>query len=705
MATPTLVDHLSTSTNYSGSPEYTTQGPSASSTTFIFSKPNAALSGNCLILTVNCPYSVSRTITITTKDITGASTTNTWVNQKSVNNGTTMTTVFTALNCAVGTVQLTVVFDAALNNVNFKLSEWYNVATASAIDGTSGTTTSATGTIATGAITTAVDGDLIYHTGNSVATPTVGSATITAIAPGSGFTLLSACIFLGYFEQYQVQTTHGSTLNPTVTLTGSTEAFNTIAIALKSASAGTAPTIAIRVVGVYHVWADRNATFQFPCSGNMIYFAAMPYIVASATEWQITSLTSSPSNTFTELSPGGANQYSGQQMPQCYYALSASTSATLTLTVGGLNATHGKSMVIYDVVGVSGFSHQNNCYINVLPQAATTNFTALTYSPSYAEELVFFTSSINVGVIKSHVGTAGVIFDTVTYNGATNADLMDNVDCYSHYHVTSGSVVFGMSNANAVNIADDAEGSAAGFYPTGATVIQMPNIVQSIFGKTLASPNITEVALNATTTGNTLLVVAAGYDGATVRTVSSVAASTGTAVFAKIIAQVGTSNYTSLEAWVAPGIVGGAAPTITVVFSGAVTDGMIWFCELSNMPSVTTQDGTAAGKAGTTATALTAPSITTTLNAYDIIFTAFTGTNNINTGTTGWFQSRTVDKNGSADTGAMVQCEVVTSLQTALIATATEASTGVYGSIVFALQATPPPTLPSFSINPKIIYP
>ena len=63
---------------------------------------------------------------------------------------------------------------------------------------------------------------------------------VTRFTAGPGFTLLSADTSLGTVAEYAVQGSAGS-VTPTVSVTGSTDRFNAVAIALRGQSAGTPP--------------------------------------------------------------------------------------------------------------------------------------------------------------------------------------------------------------------------------------------------------------------------------------------------------------------------------------------------------------------------------------------------------------------------------------------------------------------------------
>ena len=86
-----------------------------------------------------------------------------------------------------------------------------------------------------------------------------------------GFTFLSADVMLGTFVQYQVQSSAGA-ITPAVTVSGATtDAFNTVSLALKGGAQGSAPPPGIRIFGVHHVDYYHAGSIMVPSKGNLLY--------------------------------------------------------------------------------------------------------------------------------------------------------------------------------------------------------------------------------------------------------------------------------------------------------------------------------------------------------------------------------------------------------------------------------------------------
>ena len=250
---------------------------------FEYNLPNAVLSGNCVIVSLTFAYSASRTIAIT--DNNGG---NTWTQLATVNDtGQGLTSrIYASFNTAAETSKITVTFDAALQGVQANISEFYNIAISSATDGSHTASSVATsGTIASGSFNTTVNGDLIYQYGANTTFGTQFADHPTNFTPGSGFAPLAMDHNEGTFIQWQAQSSFGATNPGFISSDGGGGTYNSITVALKSATAGTAPSATgIRVVKVYHTnintypltnGSSANFITQFPTTGNL-FVAATP---------------------------------------------------------------------------------------------------------------------------------------------------------------------------------------------------------------------------------------------------------------------------------------------------------------------------------------------------------------------------------------------------------------------------------------------
>ena len=154
----------------------------------------------------------------------------------------------------------------------------------------------------------------------------------------------------------------------------------------------------------------------------------------------ISSVVTSPANSFTELSQAPQGTF---PPPQCFYAGSASTSTSMSLTATGPNSTNPVSFVIYDIVGAAPAPFDNATYNFTDSSTPSGNFTLGTITPTTSNGLIIAVMSVNTGFLTASVGS-GQLFDTVTYGNVQSADTIDNVDGYSHvYNQTTAAVTFG----------------------------------------------------------------------------------------------------------------------------------------------------------------------------------------------------------------------------------------------------------------------
>ena len=336
-ATPTLVQHVATGM---------TNQPV---TTFTITLPNPAGAGNALILGVQ--FKSAGSIGSVADDMG-----NPWTPGPSVSNsglGGTMS-LFYALNVAGGTQRVTVTFNGLSgipSHAQAVLSEFYNIAPVSAFDGSSGSASSRT----PGSINTTVNGDLVYEWGAalSAATDNGGTYNGASIAAGTNFTLLSADLQVGSADQVRVQPSAG-TITPTFSASG-TSTWGSLALALKSATAGTPPPSGIRVVNVQYTLIaaphSQNRTaptrIQFPSSGNLLVG------LLSTVGEHITSMTDSAGNPW--VSAVTRTNAPGVQTAQIVYAPNASTSPTLSGITPTLSAPCSYScfLILYDVAGAT----------------------------------------------------------------------------------------------------------------------------------------------------------------------------------------------------------------------------------------------------------------------------------------------------------------------------------------------------------------
>lgn len=346
-----------------------------------------------------------------------------------------------------GTQDLTLTFSTTTADVHLRASEYYNVAVSSAVDGTPSCTASTSNfgpSIAAGNITTTADNDLLYHYGVD-GTGFCCTSAVTSYASGGGFNLLPSDRHIGHFAQHFAWGGHG-TINPTMTVNGSSDAFDSAAIAFKAASAGTAPGSGIRIVRQFHTNNDASGAdyaFQWPCSGNLTVFTQGE----SNAYHTVTSVTDSDSNSFT-----GVSRSSGE--PYMYYAANQTCSSPNTRTMvvhGNVGGSTGTD-VVYDIVNAATSPYDTRAS-NLVNQSNAGGSTCVIGSPDSSTDHapdITPTSAPGIAIVVAEEGTGprcalsgtGYIADMGWYTGATdNSTLMDNGNGHGHYYYSSTSTL------------------------------------------------------------------------------------------------------------------------------------------------------------------------------------------------------------------------------------------------------------------------
>lgn len=419
MATPTLVQHVLTNSNENFE----------SGNNFTVVLPNPTLAGNCIVLFLTYQYSGSRTVTIT-DDADNA-----WpsVTKKVDDTGNTLTSACYVLpNCNAGTRVITVTFNASLLAFNASASEWYNIDTSSPADGNNGAT--AVTPAASGSFNTTVNGDLILHyaigTGWGTQLNAGFNSNVTTLTKATGYTKLHANKEQMVFTEYQVQSTAGAT-NPSASVSGgssASEPFNSITIALKSATAGTAPAPGVRVVGITHgafsnVSSNGNYTAWTPFTGNLgVLITSYP-----SSGLPINSCSGAVAGSFTLVAPSAPSGY-----PQAVYKTSMSSSDDEVLTLNLSTGSSGKlQWMVYDVVNAGAYDTQGTAVLGSFSAGPVDHCPDITPGVSYG--ITIATGEFGTGPPIGLISPSGALFDCGFYTGYTDLSPWDSGDAHGHY--------------------------------------------------------------------------------------------------------------------------------------------------------------------------------------------------------------------------------------------------------------------------------
>jgi hypothetical protein len=391
--------------------------------------PNATISGNCLV--VGFQYSAGGGVTASVSDDKGDS----FSAPISHSDGNQVVNLSYALNVAAGAQKITITLSGGgASFVSALATEFYNIAPASALDGSSGN--DGTGaSVTSGAFTPANNGDLVYQ----YAVEDSSSNPINSWTQGaSPWQLLSADTQDASAAQYAVQTSAAS-VTPALGMSPS-QNFATVAIALKAGNSGSAPPAGIRVIRVqHHAIVDANSTshLQFPCTGNLIVLAWI-----GAPDHDITGVSDGNGNHY--VSPTAAFGFGLSGDSQIYYVASASTSSTMTgPTITTTNTdSSGSTAVMLDVSGAAASPYDTSVEASG-NQTTDGNVTGATITPSTANGLVIATIGVDSESIDGV--TPGNFLSSIVTPEAGENPVDENNGWALWYNTSAGSGTFSWS--------------------------------------------------------------------------------------------------------------------------------------------------------------------------------------------------------------------------------------------------------------------
>ncbi len=398
--------------------------------------PNRTGAGNAVVCGYN--YATDHGVTATVTDDKGNSYTS-----FSSSDGGQVVSIARALNVTAGASVVTVAFSGGTpTSVSGGCFEYYNIAATGADDGSCSGNGSGTTVACNTAITTTSADDLIFQyaiedgTQNPINSWTAGA---------SPWTPLILDTYSDQAFQYQAQPAAGS-ITPSLKLSPS-QTWNTIAIALKSASGGTAPPAGIRVNTVFHglITSTTGSPFsvQFPTTGNLIVAA---WIGGPTVD--VTSITDSNGNAYT-VPAASANDLSGDV--QICHADNATPSLGLELTVSFARTNSNSTLFLYDISGAAAAP------LDVQAKATGTQigagtFNGVTITPTTSNGVVISAIGVDVSSLNGMPGPAGGFFDTTLPNPIPSTGAVDEDNGWGHYYNTSASpVTFSWSQTLPVN--------------------------------------------------------------------------------------------------------------------------------------------------------------------------------------------------------------------------------------------------------------
>jgi hypothetical protein len=374
--------------------------------------PRNLLVGNSYFVFVTSSVGDTITVTDSANDsyytaITKEDTTNTQI-----------VTLFYAPNVAAGANQIEVHYSTSDQWITAQGMECTGVATANAVDVTSGNFAQSN-TITAGSATPTASGELVIQgTWNDWTNPT----SVTSFTAGSQtnitWALANADRAVGIAMQWGVYNSTAA-LNATMAQTGTSTGFVSVSAFFKTALAGTAfPASGIQIDAMKTLWIlptasgapygtfPRTEQFACPAADN-----AMVVQWVGPSPDTLTGITDSDSNTWTSTGTAACNI----SCTQSYYAQNATVSAAQNLTFSGSNG--DDSAKLYCIRGASAGSFFDKTSTNSGDQTTAGTITAsTTFTPSTATGLVL----ADIGVTSNtQIGTSspsGSIFTSCLWS-------------------------------------------------------------------------------------------------------------------------------------------------------------------------------------------------------------------------------------------------------------------------------------------------
>jgi hypothetical protein len=371
------------------------------------------LSGNAVIVGVS--WSASGVTPAVTDDKN-----NTYLAGPSRSDGNQSVGIWYLLNATNGPRVIQAKFSSPTSVISLIASEFSNIATNSVPDGTSGGAGASGASVATGAISTTADNDLIWQFGVQES-----GAAMTQWTPATNWTLICPDIQeTGQAAQYTVQTSHGS-ITPALTQSPTTNPWITVAMAFKSAPAGTAPPASqMRVVQHTHTALDNDApsgsTIETSVTGNLLVLTSIGY-----TGSMINSITDSAGNTWKDVNPGslpGVDHSAGAA--QIWYAANVSPTAALVITVNftGFDGKSGTTIHVLDIVNAAP-SPLDTVATASGDNSTSTSTVGASITPGTARGIVVFNYTVSYNTV---IGSSPSNFIMSTTSPEYEGSLVDN---------------------------------------------------------------------------------------------------------------------------------------------------------------------------------------------------------------------------------------------------------------------------------------
>jgi len=424
--TPTLVQHYYSGSN---SPPRGLNAPN-----YTFRLPNETLAGNCLVMFIDYPHG---SLVSSIADDRG----NTWPATAAAaadgGVGSPVTAVYVLPNAQSGTREITVNFDTAVAGVHAVFLEYYNVDTSAAVGSKASRSGALAPTITSGTLapSAAASGNLVlnYAMDSRGQVGAQSATAVTAWSAGAGWTMLGGDINNSHDTSsfaLQARIADGTSFNPTMVASQSRfDGFNSVAVELRAADAGTAPPAGIRILKEqFYVHTALGPlpgswTQFFPARGNLL--AAINIYHGSTT-----------SPIFDSNGNAWRQAHTNTGTPAIQYAENAVTSSTLGVTIPLTTANSNTTIVLFDIAGAASSDVLAQALVGDSRDATgvSTVTDAPAITPLNPNGLILVATAFGQGPATGFAAGAppSAFFMPVTYPNETDYDTFDNADGYAH---------------------------------------------------------------------------------------------------------------------------------------------------------------------------------------------------------------------------------------------------------------------------------
>lgn len=421
-----FVQHISSATNF---PALVTE----TGNNYKFTLPSPVLLGNSIIVGMSYPHGNTPTVT----DNNG----NTWPGSPSVTAdagvGGMVAAIFVLPNANAGITTITVSFGGAIQPFHYTASEFCGIATASPVNGTTGTASVAGSSLAAGSFTPGANtgGNLIWSYYAISSTGATGNPT--SWVPGTNFTLLDGDISgdnnqeFPHASQYFIQTTPAS-INPSITATGDTENYNCVAVALKVDNKGTTPSgLRISKFLRFVNFTGSSWKVQAPTVGNLR--------VITNTGGAISTITDSGSGSWSTVDNGSTLSIAAYSVNRA-----ADPSQTITISIPAARQNQINTLGFFDISGAS--TSPFDVSAQVTPAVSLNGASVFNNAPDITpaggiNEIVIAFGQLGLGPGLGFASGAptNAINDMIEYTGKTDSSTFDQGDNCGHLFTSSSS--------------------------------------------------------------------------------------------------------------------------------------------------------------------------------------------------------------------------------------------------------------------------